>query len=136
MEEEKSFLGRGWSFPPTFNKTSGALEMVENEEDIRQSLIIFLTTRRGERLMRPKYGSTLDEQLFSSARADVLNALAEELKMAIRLNEPRVIVNAVKIDPSGVPDGRILIEVDYTVEATNVRNNLVYPFYLIEGTHI
>ena len=45
MEEEKSFLGRGWSFPPTFNKASGALELVENEEDIRQSLIIFLTTQ-------------------------------------------------------------------------------------------
>lgn len=136
MEEEKSFLGRGWSFPPTFNKTSGSLEMVENEEDIRQSLIIFLTTRRGERMMRLNYGSTLDEQVFSSARADVLNALAEDLKTAIRLNEPRVVVNAVRLDATQVLDGRLLIEVDYTIEATNVRNNLVYPFYLIEGTHI
>ncbi len=136
MEEEKSFLGRGWSFPPTFNKTSGSLEMVENEEDIRQSLIIFLTTRRGERMMRLNYGSTLDEQVFSSARADVLNALAEDLKTTIRLNEPRVVVNAVRIDASQVLEGRLLIEVDYTIEATNVRNNLVYPFYLIEGTHI
>ncbi len=136
MEEEKSFLGRGWTFPPTFNKTSGSLEMVENEEDIRQSLIIFLTTRRGERMMRLNYGSTLDEQVFSSARADVLNALAEDLKTTIRLNEPRVVVNAVRIDASQVLEGRLLIEVDYTIEATNVRNNLVYPFYLIEGTHI
>jgi phage baseplate assembly protein W len=136
MEEEKSFLGRGWTFPPTFNKTSGSLEMVENEEDIRQSLIIFLTTRRGERMMRLNYGSTLDEQVFRSARADVLNALAEDLKTAIRLNEPRVVVNAVRIDASQVLEGRLLIEVDYTIEATNVRNNLVYPFYLIEGTHI
>ncbi len=136
MEEEKSFLGRGWSFPPTFNKASGTLELVENEEDIRQSLIIFLTTRRGERMMRPKYGSMLDEQVFSSSRDDVLHAIASELKTAIRLNEPRVIVNSVNIDAGQVLDGRILIEVDYTIEATNVRNNLVYPFYLIEGTHI
>ena len=41
MDQEKSFLGRGWSFPPTFRKEMADIEMVSKEEDIRQSLQIF-----------------------------------------------------------------------------------------------
>ena len=52
MAEEKSFLGRGWSFPVTFNKSLGKVNMVSDEIDIRQSLQIYLATRRGERLLR------------------------------------------------------------------------------------
>ena len=45
MDQEKSFLGRGWSFPPTFSKEKADIEMVSKEEDIRQSLIIFFNTK-------------------------------------------------------------------------------------------
>jgi len=31
-------------------------------------------------------------------------------------------------------EGQVLIEVFYTIRGTNTRHNLVYPFYLEEGT--
>ena len=31
--KEKSFLGKGWSFPPAFDKKLGSVEMVSMEED-------------------------------------------------------------------------------------------------------
>lgn len=133
---DNSFLGRGWSFPPGFNKVTGSVEMVENEEDIRQSILIFLNTRQGERMMRLNYGSKLHDHIFHSNRYDVLDNIAEELRTSLQINEPRILVNAVNIDAAEAGEGRIHIEIDYTVEATNVRNNLVYPFFLIEGTHI
>ena len=40
-DKEKSFLGKGWSFPPAFDKKLGSVEMVSMEEDIRQSLEIY-----------------------------------------------------------------------------------------------
>jgi hypothetical protein len=36
MAGEKAFLGRGWSFPPTFDKKIKGLAMSEAEEDIRK----------------------------------------------------------------------------------------------------
>ena len=63
--ENQSFLGRGWSFPPEFNNESRAVKMLEDEEDIRSSLQILLSTRPGERIMVPGYGCNLDELLFS-----------------------------------------------------------------------
>ena len=40
--EEKSFLGKGWGFPPTFKNQSGSVVMVKDEMDIQQSLQILL----------------------------------------------------------------------------------------------
>ena len=41
---KKSFLGTGWSFPPQFNKNTGSVSMVSDEEDIKQSLNIYFNT--------------------------------------------------------------------------------------------
>ena len=44
MKIKKSFLGTGWSFPPTFNKNLGVVKMVSDEIDIKESLQIYLNT--------------------------------------------------------------------------------------------
>ena len=64
MSVEKSFLGTGWSFPPTFHTESKGIRMVSDEEDIKQSIDIFLGTRLGERDMRPEYGNPLFQHVF------------------------------------------------------------------------
>lgn len=57
--EKESFLGTGWSFPPTFNNISGTVEMVSDEKDIFQSLHILLSTQLKERVMRSDFGCDL-----------------------------------------------------------------------------
>ena len=136
MKIEKSFLGTGWSFPPTFDKNLGDVKMVSDEKDIKESLQIYLNTRRGERLMRLNYGSTIHDHVFDSSRNDNLNFLSERLKNDIRTFEPRIIVNAVNIDTSDVKDGIVRFGIQYEIQSTNIRDNIVYPFYLVEGTHI
>jgi uncharacterized Zn-binding protein involved in type VI secretion len=61
-----SFLGTGWSFPPTFDRDSGQVEMVSDLADIEQSLDILLSTSLGERVMVPDYGCNLDDYMFES----------------------------------------------------------------------
>jgi len=73
MDQEKSFLGRGWSFPPTFRKEMADIEMVSKEEDIRQSLQIFFNTKIGERIMRSNYGCIVHEYMFQKAESNVLD---------------------------------------------------------------
>lgn len=136
METGKSFLGRGWSFPPKFNKELGKVELVSELEDIQQSLQIYLSTRRGERLMRLDYGSFIHENIYDPARTTQLNFLAEQLRKDIRRYEPRIIVHQVEIDDSHRADGMIQFKINYEVQANNVRDNIVFPYYILEGTHI
>jgi len=66
MNDNTNFLGRGWSFPPEFNRASKSVTMLEQEKDIESSLNILLSTRLGERIMQPDYGCNLDEMVFEA----------------------------------------------------------------------
>ncbi|MBL7740224.1 MAG: GPW/gp25 family protein [Chitinophagaceae bacterium] len=136
MSNHLSFLGTGWSFPPAFDYTSRQVHMLQDEEDIRSSLEILLTTRPGERVMRPDYGCNLEELAFESLTTTFQTHIKDLVETAILYHEPRIEVNKIELDETGEPEGRIIISIDYTVRATNSRFNFVYPFYKAEGTEI
>lgn len=99
MGKDKSFLGRGWSFPPTFNNYgTGGVEMVEKEEDIKQSLEILMNTNKGERMMLPDYGCDLQSFLFESISSSNLHLLQDMIRTAILNYESRIEVNNVIVD--------------------------------------
>jgi phage baseplate assembly protein W len=132
MTTDTSFLGRGWSFPPSFQRGAG-VQMLDGEDDIRSSLEILLSTRIGERVMQPEYGCNTDRMVFESMTTGFQTSMKNQVEKAILSDEPRIDLNNIDLvvqDPSA---GRVLIIVDYTVRTTNTRGNLVYPFYLTEG---
>lgn len=136
MAEENSFLGVGWSFPPSFNNKTGTVEMVTGEEDIRQSLEIILGTRPGERVMHPDFGCNLDLMLFEPLTTTLITTMKDIISTAIIMYEPRIELNSIQIYADNVTDGKVNIELDYTIHATNSRFNMVYQFYMKEGTDI
>lgn len=133
---DPSFLGTGWSFPPSFNKTLGSTEMLKDVEDIQSSLHILLTTRLGERVMQPTYGCNLDELVFESLSSTFKSYIRDLVKTAILYHEPRVKLNKIDLDDSRDLEGVVLIIIDYTIRTTNTRFNYVFPFYKNEGTDI
>ncbi len=130
----KSFLGTGWGFPPEFSNKAGEVGMLSDEADIQSSLEILLTTRPGERVMRPDYGCNLDELVFEPLTTTFKTYIKDLISTAILYYEPRIEVNNIELDDTGELEGRILISIDYTVSATNTRFNFVYPFYKKEAT--
>ena len=80
---KKSFLGTGWSFPPQFNKNTGNVSMVSDEEDIKQSLNIYFNTMIGERIMRPKYGCVIHDKQFEKISDNILQSLTFEMTTSI-----------------------------------------------------
>lgn len=137
MAEDNSFLGRGWSFPPTFhNGPIVGVEMVENEVDIHQSIEILLNTSKGERVMLPDYGCDLQSFLFESINDSKMHLLKEIVRSAIVTYEPRIELNDVIVDYSDYQDGIVRIKLDYTILSSNTRFNLVFPYYKVEGTNI
>ena len=130
------FLGRGWSFPPTFNRARPGVEMLEDEVDIASSLQILLSTALGERTMLPQFGCNLDELVFESLDTRMKTLMADKVETAILYFEPRIETESVLLDDSRQLEGVILIEVAYRVKSTNSRFNFVFPFYKLEGTDI
>ena len=60
----KEFLGRGWKFPVELDSADRVVYEKE-ETKIQQSVLIILGTARGERVMRPEFGSRLNELVFA-----------------------------------------------------------------------
>ncbi|MEN8228460.1 MAG: GPW/gp25 family protein [Bacteroidota bacterium] len=132
MADDNQFLGRGWSFPPAFDKTKKGVVMLEGEADIKSSLEIILSTEIGERVMRPTFGWKRDGWLFESLTTTSATAIQKEIENALLIFEPRIDLNAVKLRPVDKSSGKIEIFIEYTVRSTNARGNLVFPFYLRE----
>lgn len=132
----RPFLGRGWSFPPMFNRDRAGVEMLEEEADIASSLEVLLTTARGERVMLPQYGCNLDELVFESLDARMKTLMSDKVESAILYHEPRIELERVRLDDSRELEGVVLIEIVYRVKSTNSRFNFVFPYYKREGTDI
>jgi phage baseplate assembly protein W len=135
MEDNKSFLGRGWKFPISFSLESKQVGMSEDEEDIKESLIILLNTTLGERVMRPDYGANMEDLLFEALNVTTANMIANRIKKAILYHEPRVKVEDIDLRPD-YNEGRIEVLVQYLIISTNNRRNLVYPYLFTEATDL
>lgn len=136
MENYNSFLGTGWGFPPEFDKGTKSVNMLIDEEDIKSSLEILLSTRLGERVMVPDYGCNLDELVFKPLNLTLKTYIIDLIKTAILYHEARIDVNKISINPANELNGELLINIDYTVRSTNSRKNMVFPFYKEEGSEL
>ena len=129
-----SFLGTGWAFPPEFNRDSGTVEMVSDEEDIKQSLNILLSTSLGERVMQPKYGCNLTDYLFEGLSSSTIGYIKERVANSILYYEPRIVVEKIDVtsdDSTDLLEGKFTITVDYSIPGTNSRFNYVYDWIFI-----
>lgn len=132
MTADASFLGTGWSFPPTFGRGGADVRMVSGVEDIQQSLQILLSTQRGERILQDEFGCDLHHVLFEEMDQGLVNTLTSLISDAILYHEPRITLDSLDISESDSEQGLLLISIQYTVRSTNSRYNMVYPFYLNE----
>lgn len=131
--DNDAFLGRGWSFPPVV--TEQGVQMSAYEQDIRESLHVLFSTLPGERVNRYDYGCNLRQYAFEPLSEQLTVRMRNEISRAVILYEPRIELEDVSFEEQP-ENGVLLIYLTYTVLRTNNRNNMVYPFYLREGTSI
>jgi phage baseplate assembly protein W len=131
-DEPRAFLGVGWAFPPC-PAEDGDVDMASFEEDVRQAILIILRTDRGERLMRPDFGAGLQALVFEPVSQTTCQLVKARVQDALVEWEPRIEIERLEVRPGGEVN-QLLVELTYRVRATNALHNLVYPFYLQEGT--
>lgn len=94
------------------------IQMVEDDAAIRQAVLLLLSTRPGERVMRPDYGCAIHSLAFSP-NDDTTAALAiHYVRRALTQWEPRIEI--LKLDAEQHPDeaNTLRILLDYQVRAT------------------
>ena len=87
--DPKDFLGRGWRFPVSIDPVSRRIAMSEFERDIRESIIIILSTARGERVMRPDFGCGIHDLVFASMNTSTLGLFESNIRDSSRSHQYR-----------------------------------------------
>jgi hypothetical protein len=128
----RAFLGTGWTFPVCLQ--GGRIQMAHHDVDIREAIRIILRTNRKERLMRPEFGASLSDFVFESISTETMERIRVRVNEALIDWEPRVDVLGVTVTVDESEPNKLLIEATYRVRSSNTQQNLVYPFYLQEGT--
>ncbi len=132
---DRSFLGKGWSFPPEFNREFYGVEMLADEADVRSSIQIILTTITGERVMQPTFGCNLHPHVFDTMSVPNIAMIEKIVHDALVYHEPRIIVEQLTSTPDETA-GKLDILIQYSIIRTNTRYNYVFPFYINEATNI
>ena len=127
---ERELLGQGLRFPLAVDGRGG-LSLAKYENDIEQAILVILGTAKGERVMRPEFGSSIHEFVFAPNNATTAGLLAYHVKEALDRWEPRISVTNIDVQPDLSDPSIVNINIEYVVKATNDEVNMVYPFYII-----
>lgn len=106
-------------FPLEYNEGSGKTAMNNIEEDVRQSLLLLLGTRKGERLCRPNYGCDLAQFAFENVGFTLITRIENEILQAIDLYEPRVTNVKVSLSNNEENDlnvDALIVNIQYTIK--------------------
>jgi uncharacterized protein len=68
----------------------GSVAMVEGQDSVRQAILLLLSTKPGERVMRPDYGSHLHRLVFSPNDDTTAGLAIHYVRRALETWEPRI----------------------------------------------
>lgn len=98
-------------------------ELVLDAQDIRQSILTILTTRKGSRLFRPTFGTILERVLFDPINETNRGLVTSEIRDALRLWETRVkLVKTSVVINYDLPG--YVCDIQYNIPLLGVTENL------------
>jgi uncharacterized protein len=96
----------------------GGVDMVEDDKAVRQAILLLLSTRIGERVMRPNYGSLLHRLLFAPNDETTAGLAIYYVQRAIDRWEPRVVVLDIDAGRNEDLASQLDIHLHYRVKTT------------------
>lgn len=115
-----TFFFRGFKFP--FQSGSLSFPAASSDDDlIKQSLIQIVLTQKGERIMRPDFGSQTLSFIFENNNDTLAEAIRSDLALNIAKFEPRVLLRKIDVNRE---DSQVLVDVQYIVIATRQEQQL------------
>jgi len=96
----------------------GGIEMVEENHSVRQAILLLLSTRPGERVMRPDYGCLIHRLIFAPNDDTTAGLAIHYVQRALDQWEPRIEV--IRLDAGRNPESpeRLNVMLEYRVRAT------------------
>lgn len=97
---------------------------VSGDDSVRQSVLLLLSTRRGERLMLPNYGCDLHHLIFAPNNETTAGIAVHYVRRALIEWEPRVDILSIDAYPDPIYPNQLRIFLEYQVRTTGSAEQL------------
>lgn len=97
---------------------TGGLALVAGDAAVRQAILLLLSTRPGERVMRPLYGCNLHRILFWPNDNTTAGLAIHYVRQAIERWEPRVQIVRIDAERNAIDAARLDVRLEYRVRST------------------
>lgn len=124
--EEKIQLGRGMKYPPQIDLTTGRFVTADEEQSVKDSVYLILMTQKGERPVRPEFGSRILSYPFTDTNPTTLHVLERQVKETLLTQEPRIADVEVQTEFRS-EEACLYIHIHYTLVQTGAENSLTIP---------
>lgn len=114
------------AFPCKLDSGLGRFRRMSYEEEIAQSVRLILTTGRGERPYRPKFGSALARFTFEPVTTTLKHQIRVEIISALQAWEPRIWNIRVEFAPEQ-NDGALMAQISYQILSSGQTAQLSLP---------
>lgn len=126
FDRDERFIGVGLSH-------KGGIAMVDEAASIRQAILLLLSTARGERVMRPAYGSDLHKLAFMPNDATTHGMAIYYVRQALERWERRVEIMQLSACANTEYPERLEINLEYRVRRTLIADRLAISINLAQG---
>ncbi|MDJ0861086.1 MAG: GPW/gp25 family protein [Gammaproteobacteria bacterium] len=92
---------------------TGGIDMVDGEQSIRQAVLLLLSTRRGERVMRPNYGCDLHKLAFDPNDQTTAGLAIHYVRRALEQWEPRIAILSLDATQNPEDPSRLDVSLEY-----------------------
>lgn len=121
----KPSVGVGVSLP--FNANSVFNITFTTKEAIKNNLINWFLTNRGERPLNPNFGGNLRQYLFTQITDNNLDFLQEDIQAQVNTYFPSINIDLLEV--TSQPDLNIInVLLKYNVQNTNINDSLNITF--------
>lgn len=125
------FDGAGWNYPIRINEKTGHIQKTELKEDIRQSILILLSTTPGERVFHPNFGCNLQKFAFEPITYEFLRRVQEEVYRAIRRFEKRIYNLEVVVERVGEEGNSLVFVIQYDIINLAEKDQIAYAYHMM-----
>jgi phage baseplate assembly protein W len=104
--------------------------MVEENNSVRQAILLLLATRPGERVMRPDYGCLIHRLIFAPNDDTTAGLAIHYVRRALDQWEPRIDVIRLDAERNAESPERLDVILEYRVRATQQVQPLTFALNL------
>ena len=119
---------KGWKFPIDVDKSTGKIMMVEDNENVKQSIKIILQTQKFERKMRDNFGTDINSFMFENIDYSLVNGMTKEVTRSIKRWEEHINKLSVSVNQFMGNIGSVNVDVNFITDIFPVKEKVRESF--------